>query len=63
MVLTIILVLIIVGPAAYLDSQNSSAFLLSHVLGLNDVDLMILTGSTLALICGILLIRKSKSKC
>ena len=62
--LTIILVLIIVGPAGYVDFQNSSAFLLSRVvLGLNGVDLMILIGSTLALICGILLIYKNKSKC
>jgi len=63
-VLAIVLVLIIVGPAGYVDYQSSSAFLLSRVvLGLNGVDLMILIGSTLALICAIFVIYKNKSKC
>ena len=62
--LTIILVLIIVGPAGYVDFQNSSAFLLSGVvLGLDGVDLMILIVSTLALICAIFVSYKNKSKC
>jgi len=63
-VLTIILVLTIAGPAGYVDFQNSSAFLFSHVvLGLNGVYLMILTGSTLALICAIFVIYRNRSKC
>ena len=62
--LTIILVLIIAGPAGYVDYQNSSVFLLSRVvLGLNGIDLMILIGSTLALICAIFVIYNNKSKC
>ena len=62
-VLTIILILIIVGPATYVDYQNSSAFLLSRVvLDLNGVDLIILIGSTLALVCAIFVIYKNKSK-
>ncbi len=63
-VLTIILILIIVGPATYLDYQNPSAFLLSRVvLDLNAVDLIIiLIGSTLAFVCTIFVIYKSKSK-
>ena len=60
-ILTIILVLIIVGPAGYVDYQNSSAFLLSRaVLGLNGVDFIILIVSTLALICAIFVIYKNK---
>ncbi|HKM76671.1 MAG TPA: hypothetical protein VJZ32_09645 [Candidatus Bathyarchaeia archaeon] len=60
-VLTIILVLVIVGPAGYVECQNSSAFLLSKVvLGLNGFDFMILIGSTLALVCGIFVIYKNK---
>ncbi len=62
-VLTIILILIIVGPATYVDYQNSSVFLLSRVvLDLNGVDLIILIGSTLALVCAIFVIYKNKSK-
>jgi len=62
-VLIIILILIIVGPATYVDYQNSSAFLLSRVvLDLNGVDLIILIGSTLALVCAIFVIYKNKSK-
>jgi fumarate reductase subunit D len=62
-ILTIILVLIIIGPAGYVDYQNSSTFLLSRVvLGLNRVDLMILIVSTLTFTCAILLIYKNKSE-
>ncbi|MFI5448902.1 MAG: hypothetical protein ACHQ03_03935 [Candidatus Bathyarchaeia archaeon] len=61
--MTIILILIIVGPATYVDYQNSSVFLLSRVvLDLNGVDLIILIGSTLALVCAIFVIYKNKSK-
>ena len=63
-ILAILLVLIIVGPAGYVDYQNSSAFLISHaVLGLNGVDLLILIGTTLVLIFGIFLIYENESKC
>lgn len=61
--LAIVLLLTIVGPAGYVDYQNSSAFLLSRViLGFNMIDLMILIGSKFALIYAIFLIYKNKSK-
>jgi fumarate reductase subunit D len=60
-ILTIILVLVILGPAGYVDYQNSSVFLLSRaVLGLNGVDFIILIVSTLALICAIFVVYKKK---
>jgi hypothetical protein len=62
-VLIIILVLIIIGPATYVDYQNSSGFLLSRVvLDLNWADLIIVIGSTIALACAISLFYKNKSK-